>query len=144
MKDEILIPNFYAPEWYGSSAVTKNDLGWSKSMKRDAQSDYPETIFRYVVEIMGLNILFYWIKDGNWYTIETEKNPIEVRRIDRYSNWDGKYEYFKSGVDGSPQTNSPGEILATYSDPIEIWSNLKIDGTPIGKVLEESIITDLD
>ena len=43
--------------------MAKEDLGWSDYIKRDAQSDYPETIFRYIVEVEGLNILFYWFKD---------------------------------------------------------------------------------
>ena len=38
--------------------MAKEDLGWSDYIKRDAQSDYPETIFRYIVEVEGLNIFF--------------------------------------------------------------------------------------
>lgn len=144
MRGNIIIPNFYPPEWYGDSAITTEDLGWPSSIKRDARSDYPEAIFRYVVEILGLNILFYWTRDNNWYTIETEKDPIEVRCLDKNPHWNGKYEYFKSGKDGGPQTNSPGKVIATFSESIQLWNGLIINGVPIGQVLEESVITDLD
>lgn len=144
MNNEVLIPNFFRVGSNGDKSVRKCDLGWSESIKKDAQSDYPETIFRYIVEIVGLNILFYWTKDRQWYTIETEKDPIEVRRIYQNPNWDGKYEIDKSDLDGEPHTNSKGEILATFNEPCEIWDNLRINDVPIGKVLEESVITDLD
>lgn len=144
MEASILIPNFFNPEWYGESELTTEDLGWSDMIKKDAQSDYPETIFRYIVEIVGYNILFYWIKDNCWYSIETEKNPIEVRRLSPNPSWDGKYEYQKAGIEGGPHTNSKGEILATFDDPTQIWDNLFIKGTPIGEILEDSYIATLD
>ena len=34
--------------------------------------------------------MFYYLEDGQFYTIETEKTPIEVRRIFPNPNWDGK------------------------------------------------------
>lgn len=144
MEDEILIPNFFKVGRDGDHSVRRSDLGWSDSIKQDAQSDYPETIFRYIVEILGFNILFYWIADGQWYTIETEKSPIEVRRIFPNPNWDGKFVIAKSGLTGMPHTCSDGELLATFDSPIEIWGKLRIDGIPIVKILDNSVITDLD
>lgn len=85
-----MIPNFFRVGCDGDKTIRRSDLGWSDSSKRDARSDYPETIFRYFVEIVGLNILFYYLEDGQFYTIETEKTPIEVRRIFPNPNWDGK------------------------------------------------------
>lgn len=144
MDRHVIIKNYWNVGFNGDKSLAKEDLGWSNSVKRDAQSDYPESIFRYVVEIEGLNILFYWLKDRNFYTIETEKNPIEVRRLYPNPNWDGRCEYLKSGIEGSPHTSSAGEVLATFREPTELWSNLRIDNTPIGEVLNESVITDLD
>ena len=140
----ILIKNFWNVGLHGDKSVAKEDLGWSDYIKRDAQSDYPETIFRYIVEVEGLNILFYWFKDKNFYSIETGKSPVEVRRLYLNPNWDGKCEYLKTGMEGSPHTSSAGEILATFDEPTEIWDNLRIDNVPIGEVLENSVITDLD
>ena len=71
MSNEVLIPNFFKVGCNGDKSIRKDDLGWSDSIKRDAQSDYPETIFRYIVEILGLNILFYWMNDWRKRSIPT-------------------------------------------------------------------------
>jgi hypothetical protein len=144
MGDEVLIRNFFKVGAGGDRSVRQSDLGWSESVKHDAQSDYPEAIFRYVVEVLGLNVLFYWMEDRRWYTIETEKTPIEVRRIYPNPNWDGECEITKSGLEGMPHTCSKGDVLATFEDPVAIWEKLRINGVPIGRVLENSVITDLD
>ena len=144
MSNEVLIPNFFKVGCNGDKSIRREDLGWSDSIKRDAQSDNPETIFRYIVEILGLNILFYWMKDRQWYTIETEKDPIEVRRIYPNPKWNGKCEMEKSDLNGEPHTSSAGEVIATFDSPVEVWGNLCIDDVPIGEVLENSVITDLD
>lgn len=144
MEDEVLIHNFFKVGFNGDKSIRRCDLGWSDSSKRDARSDYPETIFRYFVEIVGLNILFYHIKDRQFYTIETEKTPIEVRRIYPNPNWDGKNEIERSGLDGMPRTSSAGELLATFEDPTQIWSGLTIDGETIGNILDNSFILEMD
>ncbi len=144
MDRHVIISNFWQVGFDGDKSIAEEDLGWSETIKKDAQSDNPETIFRYIVEIVGLNVLFYWIEDRQWYTIETEKTPIEVRRIYPNPNWDGKCEYTKAGKEGYPQTCSLGEILATFEDPTRVWEQLQINGVPIGKVLANSVISDLD
>lgn len=141
----VIVENFFNVGCNGDRTLKEEDLGWSDYMIREAQSDNPETIFRYVVEIVGLNILFYWVEDRNFYTIETELDPIEVRRIYDNPDWDGKTEYNKADLHGyGPHTYSKGEILATFKDPTEIWDNLKINGICIGDVLKRSAILDLD
>jgi hypothetical protein len=87
MRDEILIDNFFRVGNNGDKSIRQSDLGWGSIMQESAQSDDPEIIFRYVVEIVGLNILFYWLEDHQWYTIETEKDPVEVRRIFPNPEW---------------------------------------------------------
>lgn len=144
MDRQVLIPNFWNVGNNGDKSLTTDDLGWSEMIKQDAQSDYPERIFRYVVEEVGLNILFYWLKDRQWYTIETESSPIEVRRLFPNPNWDGKSEYTKAGTEGFPKTSAKGEIIAAFEDPSDLWDHLKIEGVRIGDVLEDSVITDLD
>ena len=144
MDDEVLITNFFRVGCNGDKTIRKSDLGWGKTIIEDAQSDDPEMIFRYVVEIVGLNILFYWMEDRRWYTIETEKYPIEVRRIYPNPNWDGKCEYTKAGTDGVLNTSSAGEVLATFEDPTMVWDELKINEVPIGEIMANSVITDLD
>lgn len=144
MEQKVLIPNFFPLEWYGDSCLYATDLGWSETSCLDAQSDNPESVFRYMVEVVGYNVLFFWVVTREWYTIETEKLPVEVRRLYHYEQWDGKYEYRKSGINGEPYTHYPGDVLATFNSPTEIWDNLKIEGVPIGDVLGQSFIAQLD
>ncbi len=144
MDRHVIIENFWKVGFEGDKSLATEDLGWSDSIKRDAGSDYSEYIFRYVVEQVGFNVLFYWVKDRNFYTIETELLPIEVRRIYDNPNWDGKIEMQKAGSGGCPSTCSAGEIIATFDDPTELWDNLKIKSCPIGEVLESSMIIELD
>lgn len=105
---------------------------------------FSEYIFRYAIEIVGYNLLFYWTVDHNFYVIETEKNPIEVRRICLNPNWDGKCEFQKAGLGGGPNTASPGEILARFESPTELWDNLKNNDVKIGEVISKSLIVNWD
>lgn len=141
----VIIDNFFNVGVHGDITLAEEDLGWKENLIFDAQSDDPETIFRYYVEIVGLNILFYWVEDRNFYTIETERSPIEVRKIYDNPHWDGKREYMKAGIEGDgPRTSSAGEIIATFDDPTRIWDELMINGFKIGDVLKRSAILDLD
>ena len=144
MERKILIKNLWKVGNDGDRNLYEDDLGWSDSCREDAKSDYPEYIFRYYVEDVGLNILFYWVEDGNFYTIQTEKVPVEVRRINLNPNWDGKCELTKADSAVGPTTLSDGEIIKTFDDPTEIWSNLFINGIPLEKVLERSVIIEMD
>lgn len=144
MERRILIKNFWRSGNDGDRNLYEDDLGWSDSCRKDAKSDYPEYVFRYYVEDVGLNILFYWLEDGNFYTIQTEKVPIEVRRINANPNWDGECELTKADSDIGPTTASDGEIIQTFDDPTQIWSNLLINGIPLEKVLERSVIIEMD
>ena len=145
MKREKIVENFWNVATDGDRALYDDELGWPETLMRDAQSDYPETIFRYVIEVVGFNLLFYWTADRNFYTIETENIPTEVRRIYLNPNWDGRCEFLKSRPDGDgPNTCSPGEVLASFADVTRIWDELRIDGIPIGEVLDNSAIIEWD
>ncbi|MBP3773935.1 MAG: hypothetical protein ILA34_01135 [Bacteroidaceae bacterium] len=146
MKSKVLIENFWnVGDANGDKTLREDELGWPQSLKEDAQSDYPERIFRYVIEEVGFNLVFYWIKDRNFYVIETEKAPIEVRRLYPNPQWDGKCEFLKVGLLGEGASScSAGDILATFDDEALIWDNLKINDVPIGDVLEQSKIVTWD
>lgn len=144
MERKILIKNFWRVGNYGDRNLYEDDLGWSDSCRKAARSDFSEYVFRYWVEDVGLNILFYWLEDRNFYTIQTEKVPVEVRRIGLNPNWDGECELTKAGSDVGPTTASDGEIIKTFDDQTEIWSNLTINGVSLEKVLERSVIIEMD
>lgn len=146
MKSKVLIENFWnVGDANGDKTLREDELGWPQSLKEDAQSDYPERIFRYVIEEVGFNLVFYWIKDRNFYVIETEKTPIEVRRLYPNPQWDGKFEFLKVGLLGEGASScSAGDVLATFDDEALIWDELKLNDVPIGDVLEQSKIVTWD
>lgn len=143
---KVIVEKFFNTGVDGNIALYEESLGLQQeNLILDAQSDDPETIFRYIVEIVGLNILFYWTEDRNFYTIETERDPIEVRLIYDNPNWDGEREYMKADQDGNgPHTSSAGEVLATFDEPSDIWDRLTINGIHISDILERSVLLDLD
>ena len=142
--DKIIKENFFATGCNGDVALRTEDLGWPQALIEESRSYYSETIFRYVIEIAGFNLLFYWTKDEQFYVIETEKDPIEVRRIAPNPNWDGKCEFFKAASNFGPNTASPGEVLAKFDNPTEVWDKLQINDVPISEVIEESMIITWD
>ncbi len=144
MKRNILIHNFWRIGNNGDRNLYESDLGWSDSSRKAAKSDYSEYIFRYWVEDVGLNILFYWLADKNFYAIKTEKTPIELVRINKNPNWDGKCELTKAGSEYGPTTASEGKIIQTFNDPSEIWSNLKINGISLDSIIKQSVIIEMD
>ena len=146
MSKKIIKENFWNVGNNGDRNLYEEDLGWNsgKNMVEDAQSDYPEDIFRYYVEIVGLNVLFYWAEDENFYTIETEKDPIEIRRIYPNPDYKGISEYSKAGSGLGPSTSSAGEIIATFDDPTKIWNEMKISGVSLSEVFKRSVIITLD
>ncbi len=146
MKGNVLIEDFWnVGDASGDKTLREDELGWPQSLKEDAQSDYSERVFRYVIEEVGFNLVFYWIKDRNFYVIETEKTPVEVRKLYPNPQWDGKYEFLKVGLLGEGASScSAGEVIATFDDEALIWDELKIDGVPIGDVLEQSKIVTWD
>lgn len=144
MNESVIIEDFWRVGSKGDRTLRREELGWPKELIEEAQSDYPEIIFRHTIEVVGFNLLFFWTKDQNFYVVETEKDPIEVRRIALNPEWDGKCMFLKAGSGNGPNTSSLGETLAIYEDPTVIWDELKIDGVPIEKVIEESLIMTWD
>lgn len=140
-KGKVLIQNFY--KYGGDHAVYESDLGWQDWAVRDVGYTESSKLFYYYIVEVGLNMLFYYVDDGWFYTIETEKEPnIEVRRIYKDPNWDG--EYLTYSVEDGVMTCSDGEILYILHRREDIWDTVKINGKSLEEVLARSVIMDLD
>ena len=74
MMKQALIKNLWRVGNNGDRNLYDVDLGWNLSAQKDAGSYCAEKIFRYYVEDVGLNILFYWLEDRNFYVIKTENS----------------------------------------------------------------------
>lgn len=105
-------------------------------------SENPERVFRYNVNEVGLSLLFFWVKDMNWYTLDMEKYPAELRRLRKNPNWDGKWVC--ENVDCTyPDHHADGDVIMTFDDDSRIWDDLVINGEHIGQILNESLIHDI-
>lgn len=137
--DKIVVKNFWNIK---NRDVRLSELGWQERDFLDAGSDDPETIFRYYIDQVGFNMEFYYVDDGCFYVIFTERLPIKVYRKLKNENWDGKY-VCDSAI-GAIETHHGGEEIFCTRDVTKIWTDLKIRGKSIGEVLERSFILTLD
>ena len=141
-KGKILIPNFWCVGVDGDHALYESDLGWCQRDFDDAMSENPEKVFRYNVNEVGMSILFFWVKDMNWYTLDMEKYPVELRRLRKSPNWDGKWVY--ENVDCTYlDHHADGDVIMTFDDDSRIWNDLVINGEHIEQILNESLIHDI-
>ena len=139
-ENKIIVPNFW--DYVEPCDIYECDLGWDDIAAKDAHSDDPEHIFRYYIETVGFNLTFYYIDDGCFYNIFTEQLPINVYRMLPDPDWDGEYVIY-SAI-GAGESHYEGELIYTTNDATTLWGELKIDGKPIGEVLERSVIMTLD
>ena len=137
--DRVILRNFTETEPH---ELYESELGWWKSASADAQSDDPEAIFRYYIDMVGLNIAFYYIDDGCFYSIFTEEIPINVIRKLKDPAWDGRF-IIDSAI-GAVDTDAAGEVIYSTDDASKIWNELRIGGKSIGEVLKRSVILTLD
>lgn len=78
----------------------------------------------------------------NWYTLDMEKYPVELRRLRKSPNWDGKWVY--ENVDCTyPDHHADGDVIMTFDDDSRIWNDLVINGEHIEQILNESLIHDI-
>lgn len=140
-KGKVIVSKFF--ENYEEHAIYESDMGWCERNALDAQSTEPSKIFYYYVVEVGFNISFYYVDDGNFYVIETEKEPnIEVRRVFKNPNWDG--EYLLHSVLGAGSTCADGEVLYVIHDREDIWNTVKIGEKSLEEVLARSVILEMD
>lgn len=140
-KGKVIVEKFLKE--YKEHAIYESDLGWNERNAADAGFTESSKIFYYYIVEVGFNLSFYYVDDGNFYTIETELEPdIEVRRIDKDPNWDG--EYLLHSVIGAGSTNAPGEILYIIHRREDIWDTVKINGKLLEEVLSRSVILEMD
>ena len=135
MEKEVIIANWLEHHLN----VYSEDLGWSEDDMRDAMSEDPEQIFNYYWKNF-YSIIFYYVDDGNFYELFMESVPHKFWRIPKIADWDGKYV----GRQITWENHVEGEVLFEFDDDTDLWRSLKINGKPIGEVLERSIIAEIE
>ena len=69
-----------------------------------------------------------------------EGSPFKFWRIPIRKDWNGKWVVDKINWN----EHEEGEVLFTFNDNTDLWSELKVDGTSIGEVISHSIIAEIN
>lgn len=132
MNRKIIIENYLGP----GKHVYEDELGFRDDMLQEARTLVDREAFRFHIELVGLNLAFYYPKTDTFYGIHTETLPINVKILPRHKEWS---EYI--GWQCESDTHNEGEIIASFEKVEDIWENLKIDNTPFDEVIRNSYIT---
>ena len=136
MAQELIILSNWSPQ---DPIIRQSDLGWSTSDYRDAESRDPKDVFNYFWR-HAFSIIFYYPDDGNFYELFMEGTPFKFWRIPKKSDWDGKW--IIQSIDWNDHRE--GDVLQTFDDSTDLWNTLKVDGKPIGDVISNSIIAEIN
>lgn len=131
----VIIPNFFGD----GQNLEAYQLGWDFDSKIEAKSSVSRKIFEYFVEKMGRNLIFFYVKDGNFYGIHSERCPTPVFIFKKDIN----EEYIIDQLDGDTHDYDEGEILYMVPCEQKIWDVVKIDGKPLEEVLQDSYIVNI-
>ena len=76
---KVLIPNFFGL----GQPLLSNQLGWNSMQRRETKTSVSRKIFEKYVEDWGRNMVLYYLGDGNFYGIHSEKCPTPVFRFQK-------------------------------------------------------------
>lgn len=127
----IAIRNFYGVNEH----IYDDQLGFDEENSREARSNNPHTIFMYYMDIVRLQMVFYYIEDDTFYAIATMVQPIKVKKLPRFREI-SKYVGYQCDCDA----DDDGEILGMYETVQDIWDNCTINGKHLDEVLRHSYI----
>ena len=134
MENKVILTNWAPSE----PVIMSSDLGWHKTDYLDAGSHDPQDVFNFFLHHFN-SIVFFYPVDGNFYEFFMEGHPFKFWRVINKSKWNGKWVVEKISWD----THKQGEVLMTFDDDTDLWNSLKVNGTPIGDVIAQSIIVEI-
>lgn len=114
-------------------------LGWDLDTKVEAKSSVSRKIFEYFVEELQRNLIFYYVKDGNFYGIHSENCPTPVFIFKK----DKSEDFIFDQLVGDTHDYDEGEILYMVPCDEKIWDVVKIDEKSLEEVLENSYIVNI-
>jgi hypothetical protein len=111
-------------------------LGWNLDSKLEAKSCVSKKIFDFYIEEMGMNMIFYYVEDGNFYGIHTEICPTPFFRFKKFP-----CKYTNDALEGQDTHDyQDGEILYWVEENQKIWDVVKINGKSLEEVIQNSYI----
>lgn len=132
---EVLIHNFFGED----QPLLSNQLGWTVDQKRNAKTSVSRKVFEYFVEELQRNLIFFYVKDGNFYGIHSENCPTPVFRFKK----DTSEKYLFDQLEGDTHNYDEGEILYMIPCDEKIWDVVKIEGRSLEEVLQDSYIVNI-
>lgn len=127
-------------DYYGKGRhVYQDQLGFRKEMKDEARSLVAREVFRYHVEIVGLNLAFYYPPTDTFYAIFKDVWPIEVNTLPRDRR---RSDFVGWQCDCDPHDED--QRIATFDSIADVWDGLKIDGKDFEEVITHSYIVALN
>ena len=132
---EIIIPDFFGM----GQPLLSTQLGWTIEQKKEAKSSVSRKIFDYFVERLQRNLIFYYVKDGNFYGIHSENCPTPVFIFKKDKSEDSTFDQLV----GDTHDYDEGEILYMVPCDEKIWDVVKIDGKSLEEVLQDSYIVNI-
>lgn len=129
------------PDFFGSGKHLEAwQLGWDIENRIEAKSSVSKKIFEYYVNELGMNIIFYYLGDGNFYGIHSEICPTPVFRFKKIQ---ADYIYDELGTQDTHDYEC-GDILYQVDSNQDLWDTIKIDGKPLEEILQNSYIVNIN
>ena len=129
-----------ARNWCSTSPIVRrSDLGWHDSDYEDAETHNPKGVFDFYWKHC-FSMVFYYPLENNFYELFMEGEPFKFWRVNKKNDWNG--EWICEQI--SWNEHEEGEVLFTFDDDTDLWKLIKINGKPIGDVLAESLIVEIN
>lgn len=116
-------------------------LGWQVDHKMETKSSVSRKIFETYVDELGMNMVFYYLGDGNFYGIHSEQCPTPVFRFKK--DLSEPFVYDQLGYSDTHNYEEE-EILYMVPCDLKIWDVVKIDGKSLEEVLQNSYIVNIN
>lgn len=95
--------------------------------------------FKYYVEDLGRNLIYYYLKNRNFYGIHAERCPTPVFRFKK----DESEEAVINQLKGDTHDYEDGEIICWVDSEHNIWDEVRIDCKSLEQVLQCSYIVNI-
>jgi hypothetical protein len=135
VKRKIAIKDYYGEGQH----IYEDEMGFRKEMKDEARSLVCREVFRYYMEIVGLNLGFYYPPTDTFYAIYNDARPVEVYTMPRDTR---RSDFVGWQCECNPHEED--QRIATFDDITEVWDGLKIDGKDFEYVINHSYIVALN
>lgn len=135
IKRKIAIKDFYGK----GKHIYEDQMGFDQKHKSEARSLVAREVFRYYMEVVGLNLAFYYPATDTFYAIYNDARPVEVYTLPRDRR---RSDFVGWQCDCDPHDED--QLIATFENITDVWDGLKIDGKDFEEVINHSYIVALN